>query len=90
MVPLVDILVKRTPMKRPMCPVVEHVLEDEEERELSCHEGDRGERNLVCGHAEVAADRVEEVDQGELAGEVGDEDDFGAFPELGVGDVFVL
>lgn len=86
---LVDVLVERTPMQSPMCPVVEHILEDKEEGYLCEHKGNRGERDLVGGHAEVAADGMEEVDEGEFAGEVGDEYDFGAFPNLSRSNVLV-
>lgn len=87
---LVDVLVQRAPVKRAVRPVVERVLEDEEEGDLGEHERDRGERNLVGRHAKVAADRVEEVDQWELAGEVREEDVLGARPNLLFGDVLVL
>ncbi len=90
MMQLVDILVQWTPVQSPMCPIMEHVLKDEEEGELSEHEGDRGEGDFVGRHAEVTTDWVEEIDEREFTSEVGDEDDFGAFPNLGSGDVFVL
>jgi len=77
-------------MKSPMSPVMVHILEDEEACDLSEHEWNGGERNFVSGHAEVATDRVKDVDQREFAGEVGEEDHFGTFPKLGRGDVFVL
>lgn len=73
-----------------MGPVVERVLEDEEERDLSQHDRDGSEGDLESRHAEVAADRVEEVDEGELAGEVGQENILGASPDLLVRDLLVL
>jgi hypothetical protein len=69
---------------------VEHVLKDKEACDLSRHESDGRKRHLVRRHAKVAADGVEEVDEGEFAGEVSEEDDFGAFPDLCAGDGFVL
>ncbi len=87
---LVDMLVQRTPMQCPVKPIMVHVLKDEEEGDLGEHEGDRRERDLVGGHAEVATDRVEGEDQGEFDGEVGDEDDFDALPDLCGSDVLVL
>ena len=87
---LVDVLVQRAPVQGSVGPVVERVLEDEEEGDLGEHERNRGERNLVSRHAKVAADRVEEVDQRELAREVRKEDVLGASPDLLLGDVLVL
>lgn len=87
---LVDVLVKRTPVQSPVRPVVKHILKDEEEGDLSGHQERRGEGHLVCRHAEVAADRVKEVNEGEFAGEMGDEYDFGAFPDLLLRDRLVL
>lgn len=90
MVLLVDVLVQRAPVQGSVGPVVERVLEDEEEGDLSEHERNRGERNLVGRHAKVAADRVEEVDQRKLACEVREENVLGASPNLLLGDVLVL
>lgn len=87
---LMNVLVQRTPVQRPVCPVVEHVLKDKETRDLRRHKSDRREGHLVRRHAKVAANRVEEVNQGEFARKVREEDDFGAFPYLGRGDGFVL
>lgn len=87
---LVDVLVQRSPVKRSVRKVVERVFKDEEEGELSEHHRNRSERNLVGRHAEVAADRVEKVDEREFAGKVGDQDVFGAGPELLVRYVLVL
>jgi hypothetical protein len=87
---LVDVLVQRTPVQSAVRPVVEHVLKHEEERDLRRHDRKGREGDLVRRHAEVAADGVEEVDQGELAGEVGEEDDLCALEDLSAGDGFVL
>ena len=87
---LVDVLVQRSPVKRSVRKVVERVFKDEEESELSKHHRDRGERDLVGRHAEVATDRVEKIDEREFAGEVGDQDVFGAGPKLLVRYVLVL
>jgi hypothetical protein len=89
-VQLVDVLVERTPVQSAVRPVVEHVLKHEEEGDLRRHDRKRREGDLVRRHAKVAADGVEEVDQGELAGEVGEEDDLGALEDLSAGDGFVL
>lgn len=87
---LVNVLVKRSPVERSVGKVVERVLEDEEKGDLSEHEGKWGKGDFVCRHAEIAGDRVEEVDQGEFASKVCEEDVFGTCPDLFVGDVFVL
>jgi hypothetical protein len=69
---------------------MEHILENEKARTLSSHKAYRRKGDLVRRHSEVTADRVEEVNEGEFAGKVGDKDDFGAFPNLGGGYCFVL
>jgi hypothetical protein len=70
--------------------VVEGIFKDEKECNLRRHQAEGRKRHLVGSHAEIAADGVEEVDEGEFAGEVGEEDDFGAFPDLGVGYALFL
>jgi hypothetical protein len=86
----VDVLVQRAPVESAMGKVMEHVLKHEEEGDLGGHEGQWSEGNLVCCHAEVAADRVEEVDQREFAGEVGEENDLCALPDLSIGNGLAL
>lgn len=87
MVKLVNVLVKGTPVKSAVGPVVEHVLKDEEGGDLGTHEPDRGEWHFVGSHAKVAADRVEQPDEWRLAGDVGENDDLGHLPNLSVGNV---
>ena len=89
-VELMYVLVQRAPVQGAVRKVVERVLEHEKEGDLGGHEGDGREGDLVRGHAKVAADRVEQVDEGEFAGKVGEEDDFGALPDLSVGYAFLL
>ena len=86
MVQLVDVLVKRTPVQSAVRKVVEKVFKNKEKGDLSGHERERRKWDLVCRHTKVAADGVEEVDQREFASKVGQEDDFGTLPDLGVGD----
>jgi hypothetical protein len=86
---LVNVLVQGAPVESAVGPVVEHVLEDKEDSDLCGHEPDVGERHLKGSHAKVAADGVEEPDEGGLAGEVGDEDDLGHLPDLGGGGLLV-
>ena len=90
MVQLVDILVQRSPVQSPVRKVVKHVFKHKEECDLRGHEGDGRKGDLVSRHAEITADRVEQVDEWEFAGEMGEEDDFGAFPDLGVCYAFLL
>ncbi len=48
MVDLVDVLVKRTPMKGAVGPVVPGVFEHEEDGDLVGHGEDRGEGDAGC------------------------------------------
>jgi len=80
MMKLMYVLVQRAPMKCSMGPIMEHVFEDEKECNLCSHLPRGSEGNLVCGHAKVLANRVEDKDQGEFAKEVGQENDFQAVP----------
>jgi hypothetical protein len=77
-------------VQRPVRKVVERIFKHKEKGNLCGHQANGREWHLIRRHAKVAADRVEEVDEGEFAGKVGEEDDFGAFPDLGVGDAFLL
>lgn len=67
-----------------MSPEVEHVLEEEEGCNLGRHQPNWGEWHLVCRHAKVAANRMEQVDEREFAGEVSEKDDFGAVPDISI------
>lgn len=71
---LVDVLVEGTPVQGTVCPVVEHVLEDEEAGDLDGDLGPVGEGDRVGCETKVLAERVEGPDLGELDGEVGEED----------------
>lgn len=82
-------LVKVLGVQGSVCPVVEGVFEDKEYGDLHTHQPDWRKRHLVCRHSKVAANRVEQVDQRELAGEVSEEDDLGTVPDLSVGDCLV-
>jgi hypothetical protein len=63
-VDLVDALVERARVQRLVCEVVEHVLEDEEERELGQLRAERRERHLPCREAEHLRNGVEGADLG--------------------------
>jgi len=73
-----------------MRPIMEHILKHEKASYLRGHQTNRRKGNLVSRHAEITADRVEEIYQWEFAGEVGDKDDFGTFPDLGRSYGFVF
>ena len=90
MVNLVNVFIQRTPVEGTMEPIVVHVLEDEKECDLGEHERNRRKRDLVSRHAEETADRVEDEDDWQFAGEVCDQHDLSALPYLGSCDVFVL
>lgn len=90
MVQLVNVFVQWPPVECPVRKVVEGIFKHEKECNLRGHQAEGRKGHLVGGHAEIAADGVEEVDEGEFAGEVGEEDDFGAFPDLGVGYALFL
>ena len=79
-----------SPMKRPVSPIMEHVFEHKEKRNLRGHLPCRGEGYLVCRHTKVFADRVEDKDQRELAEEMGEEDDFEAVTIFFIGRQFGL
>lgn len=89
MVQLVYVLVKVLGVQSSMSPEVEHVFEEEEECDLGRHQPNWRKRHLVRRHAKVAANRMKQVDERELAGEVGEENDLGAVPDLSVGDCLV-
>ena len=59
---LVNVHVERAPVQRAVREEVEHVLEDEEERDLQELLLPRGEGHLPGGHAERLSHRVEEPD----------------------------
>lgn len=85
-VELVDVLVEGSPVEATVSPVVEHVLKDKEESNLTGHDVDWREWHLVGGHAKVGADGVEQPDEGGFTCKVGEEDDLCALPDLGVRD----
>jgi hypothetical protein len=68
---------------------VEHVLKHEEGGDLGTHEPERAEGDLVGSHAKVAADGVEEPDEGGLAGEVSEENRLCKLPDLRARDLLV-
>lgn len=90
MVLFVNVFVERTPVKSSVSPVVESVLEHKEKGNLSEHKRKRGEWDFISRHPEITTDGVEEVDEGEFAGKVGQKDVFGASPDLGTGDFLLL
>jgi hypothetical protein len=65
-------------------------LKDEETSDLSGHDGPRCEGNIERGHTKVGADRVEGEDKRSFTGKMGEEDDFGTFPDLSVANEFPL
>lgn len=78
-VDLVDVLVQWAPVHSAVHPVVPGVFEDEEDGDLVGHGPDGGEGNTGL-KAAVLRHGVEEPDLREFDGEVGDEDEFCAFP----------
>lgn len=70
--------------------VVEQVLKDEEEGDLGGHEERWREGHLVRRHAKVAADRVEQEDEGQLARKVGEKHRLGALPQLSLRHALAL
>lgn len=79
---LVNVLVKRTPVKGTVSPVVKSILEDKEKTNLPCDLGPVWEGNLVGGKTKVFANRVEGPDLWQLDGEVREENVLGALPLL--------
>lgn len=75
-------------MQSSVSDVVEEVLKDEETSDLESHQGQGGKWDIVRGHTEVGADRVEGEDKRSFASEMSEEDDFGTFPDLSVADEF--
>lgn len=79
MVDLVDVFIEGTPVKGAVGPVVPGIFENKEYGDLVGHlqewrEGDAG------FEAEVLSSWVEEPDLWKFDGEVGEEDELGAFP----------
>ena len=68
-VDLMDVLVKRAPMKRAMEPIVPGIFQDEEDTDLESHSCQSGERDAGV-HSAVFGHRMEEPNLGELDGEV--------------------
>lgn len=56
---LVNVLVEGTPVQATVSPVMESVLKHKEKSNLPCHLRPAGERNAVCRHAKILADRME-------------------------------
>jgi len=77
-VQLVDGLVERAVVQRPMEPVVPGILNNEEDDNLHSNLPGGRERSAVA-HAEVGCDRMEKPDLRELDGAVADKDEGGAF-----------
>jgi hypothetical protein len=65
-------------------------LEDKEKGNLCGHYRDRCEGNGRGGHAKVGADRVKGQDERCFASEMSEENDFGALPDLLLGNMLVL
>jgi hypothetical protein len=86
---LVDGAVERAPVHGAVGPVVPGVLDDEEDGDVhgDLPHGGEGDAGV---HAEEDGHGVEDPDLGELDGEVGEEDHFGAVPLLCDGGDFAL
>ena len=89
MVDLVDGAVEGTPVHGAVRPVVPGVFDDEEDGDVH---GDfpHGGEGHAGAHAEEDGHGVEDPDLGELDGEVGEEDHFGAVPLFLDGGDFAL
>ena len=81
-VDLVNVLVERAPVQCLMREEMPGVLHDEENRNLPDARLPVGERNLPSTHVEELGRRVEEIDEGQLYGEVGKEQLLDAVPLL--------
>jgi hypothetical protein len=88
-VDFVDVFVQGPPVHGAVDPVVPGVFEDEEDCDLvgHCEEGGEGDAGF---EAAVLRHRVEEPNLREFDGEVGDEDELGAFPLFSCGGHFLL